>query len=356
MFGTIAIQKRRLGEGYLVATSVVFIGILLGMLLSSSLQFSWWLVAPLVAVIGLVALIVWLHSLDLDGEHVWQASMYASLAMGVVTALLVGSHLFFQTLRVSPELTVVLTLLLATAAIGSVLVSVSRELHDRTRQLTLRNAVLYRVLRHNLRNDMTVVLAQLEDLKTAVDGSDREKIEKAERKIHALVELTDKVRQLNVMLEHDDTHSSIDLASTIERRVDVLQRTYPEIELDTDLPETASVYASEQFGLVVDNVVESALLSECDQPTLTVRCEVDDTEVTLHLEDSSLTLPEPDLSVIESGTVEPLEHGDSMELWIVYWLTERNDGELEIETDDGTRRISITLDRARNNDFDLYLS
>lgn len=338
------VTKRQLGEGYIAGTSAVFICLLLGMLLSAGRGFSLWPVTLLVPAITLGALVVWFRQLDLQSSQVWNVAMHAALGLGVVTVLLVGSHLAVQTLTVSPVLTVGLTLLVATGTVGGVLVGISTELYSRTRRLTLRNAVLYRLLRHNLRNDMTVVLAQLEDLKSSVNETERRKVEQAERKIHALVELTDKVRQLNLMLE-DGEHSStlIDLVPMVERRVETLHQTYPAVEISTDLAETAPVYVDEQFGIVLDNIVESAVRSDGAPVELTVTCTVEDRAVRLQVEDHSRALPDADLSVIASGTVEQLDHGDNMELWLVYWLVEHNDGALSIETNGETRLITITL-------------
>jgi len=347
------VTKRQLGEGYIAGTSVVLVGILLWAILSMTGVMSLWLVVLVVPVLALGGQTVWFHRLDLDGGQVWSVAMYAALGLGVVTVLLVLSHLAMETLTVSPELTIALTVLLATGVVGGVLVGISMELHAQTRQLTLRNAVLYRLLRHNLRNDMTVVLAQLDEVKQDVGTENRGTLETAEQKIYALVELTDKVRQLNLMLEREPGTSTIDLASIIEHRIDVLERTYSNVDIEATLPETAQVVADEQFGIVLDNIVESALQTERTDIELTVECTVGEREVTLVIEEDTQKLPEPDLSVIASESVQQLEHGDSMELWLVYWLTEHNGGDLDIETESDTRRITITLERDNPDDSRL---
>jgi K+-sensing histidine kinase KdpD len=347
------VTKRQLGEGYLAGISVVLIGILLWAILSTTSGLSLWLAILVVPALALGGQVIWFDRLDLDGRQVWRVAMYAALGLGVVTVFLVSSHLVMETLTVSSELTVALTMLLATGVLGGVLVGISMELHAQTHQLTLRNAVLYRVLRHNLRNDMTVVLAQLHEVKHEVGDEKQQKLEKAERKIHALVELTDKVRQLNLMLEGDSETSTIDLAATIEHRIGVLEGTYPNVDIEATLPETAPVDADEQFGIVLDNIVESALRTDRTNVELTVDCTVDESEVTLLVEDHTQNLPEQDLSVIESESVQQLEHGDSMELWLVYWLTDHNGGELDIETAGDTRRLTITLARVRPDESRL---
>lgn len=347
------LTKRQLGEGYITGISVVLLGVPLWAFLSTTDVQSLWLGLAVVPVIALGGQVVWFHRLDLDGTQSWDVAMFAALGLGTMTVLLVLSHLVLETLTVSAKLTVVLAILLATGFIGGMLVGSAMVLHAQTNRLRLHNEVLYRLLRHNLRNDMTVVLGQLDDVKRDVDDTNRRKLEQAEQKINALIELTDKVRDINRILERDAGTSTIDLGSLVEHRVDVLEETYPNVDIEATVPATAPVVADKQFGLVLDNIVESALGGDQITVELTVICTVDESDVTLTIEDPTQQLPEPDLSVIATESVQQLEHGDSMELWLVYWLTEHNGGELDIETNGDSRRVTITLERARPDESRL---
>jgi len=351
--GPVQVSKRQLGEGYILGISVLLISVLVSLLYAEGPRIGGLAVAGSLPVLALVAVFHWFRQLDVDGDQLWRVAKFAGLGVGLTTLCLFGLQFFLELLTVSAELTVVLVALLGSATVGGALVGIAGELHRSAEHLSVRNAVLHRLLRHNLRNDMNVVLAHIDEVKSEVEEPEREKLEAAERKIHALVGLTDKARQVNATLTNGERpRPLIDLASVIERRIVVLRQSYPAIDIESDLPEAAPVFADEQFGVVLDNVVESAVTYNNTLPELYVDVTVTDSDVVLTIEDGSRTIPRPDLSAIASGTEDELQHGTGMELWLVYWLVEHNRGEVTVRTGTDKDCIEITLPRARVQDRD----
>lgn len=344
------ITKRDLGEGYMFGTSFVLAGSFLASLVLVDLQVEPWMIVGLLPPAGLVGLLYWVQTIGFDDQQVWSVAEFVAVGIGTTTIAIVGMHLFSGLLTVSTTLTVALVTTAGGAAVGGALLGVAWQLRRSEQQLTLRNSVLYRVLRHNLRNDMTVVLGHLEEVKADADEKNRREIEAAERKINALVELTDKVRQVNVAMDGSCSTTATDLVSLIERRVELVEGTYPEITITTDLPETARTYVDDQFGIVVDNVVESAIMYSDGIPELRVEVSVERDEVVLSLVDCNRSIPRSDLSAVAAGSESEMKHGCGIELWLVYWLAECHDASLSIETEPGESRIEIVLQRALDRD------
>jgi len=349
--GGLCLSKQRLGEAYIAGIGVVLGGVLAGLLVSEEVPAGVFLLG-LASVCGLVALTYWLHRLDLDSDGVWYAAECGALATGVVTLIFLGAQLTSRLVAVSPTLTVALAAAIAVSTTGGVLVGVARELRRSTQQLSLRNDVLYRVLRHYLRNDMMVVLARLDDVKSSVDGPERRKLETAERKIDTLLALTDNVCQVNGSPE-DSPAATVDIAPLVRQRVSHLRQAHPDLELVTDLPETARVEADERVGLVVDNVVESAIRYSTDRPALRLEGVVDGDEFVLRVTDEGATIPDADLSALATGACESFESGRGVELWLVHWLTERSGGRVAVEMEATPRRIELRLDRAESRNSRL---
>lgn len=338
------LTERELGEAYLLGTAVVLAGILA----STAGGPGGWSGLGLFAVGGLAVVGYWLRSLRFDRRQVWRVAEFGALGTGLGTAFVVGGHLVERTLTVSGTLTALLTAAIAAATLGGALVGVAVESQRLSRRLSVRNAVLHRVLRHNLRNDMTVVLANLDDAKRGVEGPERERIATAERKIQALVDLVDNVREVSVAngpVSHP--RRPVDLAALVAARVDHLTHADADVDIETDLSEDAWARAEEQFALVVDHLAESAVIHSDRRPTLRVAVSVERDDVVLRVEDVGCSIPDSDLSALAGKREKPLDHGRGVELWLVYWLTERSDGAIRVETDADVRAIEIRLSRAR---------
>jgi signal transduction histidine kinase len=344
------LTKRELGEAYLLATGVVLAGVLGGLLFLRTQQVTPLFVVGALFVGGLVVVTYWLRRFSFGTAQVWRIATWGALGTASVTACIVGGQLTTQVLSVSHQLTIALIAITAAGTVSGTLVGMVIESHRTTQRVTVRNSVLQRVLRHNLRNDMSVVLSHVEEVKTNVDEPHQGKLGTAEKKIDALVNLVDNIRQVDTTIEpKNGRREPVDLVPLVEGRVAELRRTHSDadLDLDTELPEQAWAHAEEQFGLVIDNVVESAIMNHGGRPTLHITVTVDDDAVTIRIDDVGRTIPEPDLSVLTAGPEERLIHGQGVELWLVAWLTERSNGELSVDTDGDSRRLTITLPRVR---------
>jgi K+-sensing histidine kinase KdpD len=336
-----------LGEGYIVATGVVLAAVLAGHIINGDTGGIFWVVASGLSAFVLIGAVYWLHRLDFDADQVWLVANCSAAGLGVGTLALVLAVAVTATPVDSRVGTAALgTALAATAAVGA-LTGIVVALETSNRKLRDQNTVLHRVLRHNLRNDMTVVLCMLDDIEASAEGKNAAKARRASEKVRSVVRLTDSVRQANVSVS-DPTmgQSQRNLSALVESRVGDIDTTNPDLTVETDLPEEAFVWVGEEFGLVVDNIVESALSGDREPSTLRVRIQTDPQTVTLTVEDPGEAIPHADISAVTSGTETALEHGLGVELWLVEWLVDANDGDVRFEADDDGQRIVIELDRA----------
>jgi signal transduction histidine kinase len=268
------------------------------------------------------------------------------LGTGTATICLVVGPLFVDSPVVSQPLTVSPLTIITMSTIGGALVGVAVESQRSKRQMEIRHSVLDRILRHNLRNDMNVVLANLKTAKSRVDGPERGQLTTVERKIEQLLDLVDNIRRVDTSFgTRSCVPVRIELVSLLETRVADLRQSHPDLELSTDFPDQAWVYAEEQFPLVIDNFVQSAIMYSTEAPSLHVEVTVAE-EVVLRLDDVGHTIPDPDLSALTTGQEGRLTHGRGVELWLATWLTERSDGEMTIDAEGDSRSITVTLTRA----------
>lgn len=343
------VSKRSLGEGYIVATGVVLAAVLFAQILHSGSNRVLWMLMAATPALVLIAAVFWLQELDLDSDQVWVVAKYSSLGIGIGTVGLVLVELLTASEVATTAGSVLVGTTIGTMGVAGAFGGVVNCLRSSNQELDRQNNVLHRVLRHNLRNDMTVVMCLLDDIEANGDLETASTAREARDKVQSVVHLTDKVRQVSAgQSGQRRTRLPRDLSDTVETRVDELEAEYPQLDVATELPDTAQAYVDETFGLVVDNVVESAISAGKQSPTLTIQVTKGPDTVQLTIEDEQGTLPDADISAVAAGGETALEHGHGVELWLVDWLVEANDGSLVLETNDQRRRVAIELERARS--------
>lgn len=341
------VSKRSLGEGYIVATGVVLAAVLAGMAFQAPSPGLFWFLGTGLSVVVLVGAGFWLKRLELGSEQVWLVSNCSALGLGLGTTVLVVGEVATGSSVATPVSSAVLCTALATTAVVGTLGGVVFTLHRSNRDLRGQNAVLHRVLRHNLRNDMSVVMCLLDEIEANTDGETATTAWQAREKIRSFVRLTDSVRQANVGTTDPTKTSEVrDLADIVESRVTRLVGENPELTVETELADQALVSVGETFELVVDNIVESALSDPAAEPHLLFKVERDGESVRLLVEDDSGAIPNADLSAVAAGSETALEHGHGVELWLVEWLVDASGGDVTIEMDGDVHRVTIELDRA----------
>ena len=227
----------------------------------------------------------------------------------------------------------------------------SREQAIREREKLLK--VLNRVLRHNLRNEMTVVLSYAEFVRTTTEddrvGSAATDIETAGQRLD---EIGRKARRLHETLEGTDPGrvdhvERVDLVEAVDAAVQRVREDYPAARVDTDLPETAPATAIPDVGFAVENVCENAVVhNDAEEPSVEVAVSCTggpEPRVRVAVADDGPGIPEHERAVLEKETETPLDHGSGLGLWIVYWVVvSKSGGEVEFEPNE-PRGSVVTL-------------
>ena len=219
------------------------------------------------------------------------------------------------------------------------------ELREREGRLS----VLDRVLRHNLRNKLNVVLGAVEKLEEELDGEGRESLDLVATATEDLLRISEKARRFDSAIRRSAGPTApIDLAATARRVVEEKRLEYPDAEIRTAFPPTAWVRAGDSIGLAMAELVDNAVLhAEAAAATVEVAIEVGDATATLAVSDAGPGIPEMDRAVVRRGKESPLEHGMNIGLWLVRWTVDNSDGTLEVLENEPTgTRIEATFQRA----------
>ena len=204
---------------------------------------------------------------------------------------------------------------------------------QRLTQQRQRLKVINRVLRHDIRNDMTVILGNAEMLLDAQQtGTYARRII---RKGEEIVELSEKAQRLEALDGQGSSDKRIlDIAERVEQTVADLEQTWPDAEFHLEGPNQADVYATDLITLAIKNVIENAVKhndKSVPQVEVTVTKSTSTTQnVVIDIADNGPGIPDQEREVIEAGTETRLKHSRGFGLWLVFWIVTHSDGTIEI--------------------------
>ena len=203
------------------------------------------------------------------------------------------------------------------------------------RQREQRLAVLNRVLRHNLRNDLNVASGYLDVVADGVDDEGyADMLETAKRNTDSVLELGDKARMVERTLEADELGTEpIPLAELVDRVGEPIVAEH-DGSVDNEIPAGVIIHTNRQLlESVVANLIENGLEHGGGNPVVTVTATTTGSTVRIEVDDSGDGIPEHELGVIEEGTETDLEHGSGIGLWLIEWGTTALGGSVTYEID-----------------------
>jgi PAS domain S-box-containing protein len=206
--------------------------------------------------------------------------------------------------------------------------------------------VLGRVLRHNLKNDLSVVKSYAEQI--GREGGHTAAVEKIVRKTEDILRTARKERQIARVLAEEVAPRELDVTAVIERALLDVRRDYPEATVRADLQDGVSAIGDPRFQSAIVELIENAIVHN-DDPEVDVSVHEADDTVEILITDDGTGIPESEQKILETGTeIDPLYHGTGLGLWLVYWIVRRSGGSLSFsENDPHGSVVRITLEPER---------
>jgi PAS domain S-box-containing protein len=220
------------------------------------------------------------------------------------------------------------------------------ERKEREQELDLLKQVLSRVLRHNIRNDVTVVTGYAEELADQTSGQQSALAETIVEKGDDIAKRSQKAVAVERVLSTDTQQVEVDLVEILDECVNRVRRTVGEYDLVMDTPPTCPVRAHETLEVALTNVIENGVVhNDADRPQVSVTVDCGD-PVEVVVEDDGRGIPEDEIEVFESGEETKLRHSSGVGLWLALLIIRRSGGTIEFENTGQGTRVTITLEPA----------
>ncbi|MCU4753543.1 ATP-binding protein [Halobacteria archaeon AArc-curdl1] len=235
-----------------------------------------------------------------------------------------------------------------TSETGSVIVlrEITR-LREREQELTLLKEVFSRVLRHNIRNQITVVEGHT---RAMVDESDDERLTEHTT---AILETTDqllahseKARDLRKTIDAETMPITLDLTATVDEELEAYRRANSVVEIDCHRTEGVVVRAHPEIRKAVQELLENATdhyPGDPDELHLEVTVERAERFGRLRIEDNGTGVDPQEVDALRSGSETDLEHGSGVGLWMVDLLLQKSGGEFTIDNDSSLGGACVEL-------------
>ncbi len=214
-------------------------------------------------------------------------------------------------------------------------------LHDVTDREIRRQRleVLNRVLRHNLRNQVSVIEAHTETAAQAVtDDQLASHLDATLESADSLAALGRKARAIQELLSAErDRKAEINLDEFLDTVVADSQRQWPGARIASDGTDVTVEGDPEVLGFVLDNLVENAVQhSDREHPRIELAAAVDTSggryPTRIEVADDGPGIPDRETEVIEEERETPLKHGSGVGLWVTNWAVTDLGGDIEFET------------------------
>lgn len=202
--------------------------------------------------------------------------------------------------------------------------------------------VLNRVLRHNLRNSMTVIRANAsmagkefrwppQELRSIIDRADE------------LIDLSEKARKLDGVGNYDCQET--DLTALLERLAESIRAEYPSASITVTGGKPVPLAVQPSLETALYELLENAAKHGGEDPEVTASISRVPNGVEITIADDGPGLPKMEQEVLTAGTETPLSHGQGLGLWLAYWVVTSHDGHIDTTVSDSGTRMCIELPR-----------
>jgi PAS domain S-box-containing protein len=220
-----------------------------------------------------------------------------------------------------------------------------RDVSDRERNRQ-QMKVIDRVLRHNIKNDMTAIIGHAEIIQANAPSEIESSIKKILEVSQKFVETAEKQRKITGVLTEPPEMATFDIVPFVESAVTEVREQHPAADVRVTLPESLRVNAIHHIGEAVRELLRNAVAhSDEARPVVEVKVRNEDGNAAVSIRDDGPGIPEMESNILtRQAEIDPLYHGSGLGLWLVHEIVRRSDGRLCFEetSSDGSS-VTISL-------------
>ncbi|UWG48991.1 Signal transduction histidine kinase, contains PAS domain [Halanaeroarchaeum sp. HSR-CO] len=215
-----------------------------------------------------------------------------------------------------------------------------KELETSLRRRSEQLEILNRVLRHDIRNDLNVIIGWLEMVGDHVAPPGVAYIDRVTYSAKHMVEITEEASDLvqDITTDSDPDLEPVELSSVLLEEVEKRRETFTQATIDfrDEVPPGTTVRANSMLASVFRNLVNNAIQhNDSAEPRVEIRSTLRDASAVVTVADDGPGIPDGKRAQIFSQAEKGLESGGTgMGLFLVHSLVETYGGSVWIEDND----------------------
>jgi len=218
-------------------------------------------------------------------------------------------------------------------------VGVARDIRGRKRR-EQKLQVMTRLLRHNIRNKLGLVMGKadlLGERATADDGrklSDEELLEMTQNISETAEEmgrLSEKVRTIQERIRsHPENEEQAEVARLARAVVQQFRANHTDATVSINAPDELKTMVSESYEVALSELIENGILHHDGEPDPHVHVDIYEKDgiVVTAVSDNCPPIPEAEKEVIRNEEETALSHSAGVGLWLVHWVVKAANGQM----------------------------
>ncbi|MBP1921551.1 signal transduction histidine kinase [Halorubrum alkaliphilum] len=224
-----------------------------------------------------------------------------------------------------------------------------RRAEDQLERANAQLTVLNRVLRHNIRNAMTVIDGRVELLRKRADGGEESAAVVAEN-VDRLLSVSEHARHIGEVMgsggSDEPVEAVVNLVDVVDGVIERLQAEHPNTRFDAPVAETCRVRSHPLTEAVISEVIENAVIhNEGDTRRVSVSIRSVGDGVALRVEDDGPGIPDETIETLQRGYETSMRHTNGLGLWLVWWVVDRSDADLAFESIGDGQAVQVGFER-----------
>jgi PAS domain S-box-containing protein len=218
-------------------------------------------------------------------------------------------------------------------------VETTMRLTSRRRELELLDQVLARILRHNIRNVLTIIQGFAREIQQEGNAEVAANAQRIIDRSASLQSTAEHARDIRHIVTNRDRREELSLPEVVDDIVMQIQSEYPAAHVTTNIEGEPSVLVHPNFPVAIHHLVENGIEHGATDATPRIEISVsqNDDRVVLEVTDNGPGIPDYEVDVLDRHGESALEHGSGAGLWIVDRVVDYSDATLAFERNgDGT--------------------
>ncbi len=206
-------------------------------------------------------------------------------------------------------------------------------------------AIMQRIMRHNIRNDINKLRGWSEMLAEEVDAETRTThLHRIERILDEWETMTEQVKQLRQLVNTPEADQSVvETRTVLEHLTERSEEAGVTLNTESSLSDAPATLVPAAIDEALQRLVAIAIDRSTDQDTdveISVSNATDDwVEIILLVTGSELT--EMEVSVLATGEETALTHAQGLDVWLIRTMVQQAGGGITGQTTDGKTRITL---------------